>query len=173
MFLAIFQHPALYTSMFSSIHNIIELFLLYLTLTRSRISWYFFLLLQNKQDTWFLYISHPHQSGFNYGACWWESPSSSLQGSQCSLQCWSYRSGIPHLCNELSEVNSISLSRYPCSALWSTNGAAIGTVLAVSVSQYFGQVAFRRAVNGLGLAIVIPGLQSFIVGTVITGFDTC
>jgi len=33
---------------------------------------------------------------------------------------------------------------------------------AVGVSQYFGQVAFWRAVNGVGLAIVIPALQSFI-----------
>ncbi|KAJ1288611.1 hypothetical protein BS78_02G101200 [Paspalum vaginatum] len=45
---------------------------------------------------------------------------------------------------------------------------AIGTVFwalstgAVGVSQHFGQVAFWRAVNGLGLAIVIPALQSFI-----------
>ena len=44
----------------------------------------------------------------------------------------------------------------------------IGTVFwalstgAVGVSQHFGQVAFWRAVNGLGLAIVIPALQSFI-----------
>jgi hypothetical protein len=29
------------------------------------------------------------------------------------------------------------------------------------------------ALGGLGLAIVIPGLQSFIAGTVITWFDTC
>ncbi|KAF2921913.1 hypothetical protein DAI22_07g070300 [Oryza sativa Japonica Group] len=45
---------------------------------------------------------------------------------------------------------------------------AIGTVFwalstgAVGVSQHFRQVAFWRAVNGLGLAIVIPALQSFI-----------
>ena len=45
---------------------------------------------------------------------------------------------------------------------------AIGTVFwalstgAVGVSQHFQQVAFWRAVNGLGLAIVIPALQSFI-----------
>uniref|UniRef100_A0ACD5XA46 Uncharacterized protein n=2 Tax=Avena sativa TaxID=4498 RepID=A0ACD5XA46_AVESA len=45
---------------------------------------------------------------------------------------------------------------------------AIGTVFwaistgAVGVSQYFQQVAFWRGVNGLGLAIVIPSLQSFI-----------
>jgi MFS family permease len=45
---------------------------------------------------------------------------------------------------------------------------AIGTVFwaistgAVGVSQYFQQVAFWRGVNGVGLAIVIPALQSFI-----------
>jgi MFS family permease len=45
---------------------------------------------------------------------------------------------------------------------------AIGTVFwaistgAVGVSQYFQQVAFWRGVNGVGLAIVIPSLQSFI-----------
>ncbi|CAD6226157.1 unnamed protein product [Miscanthus lutarioriparius] len=33
---------------------------------------------------------------------------------------------------------------------------------AVGASQHFRQVAFWRAVNGLGLAIVIPALQSFI-----------
>jgi hypothetical protein len=25
--------------------------------------------LQNKEDSWFFCISHPHQSGFDYGAC--------------------------------------------------------------------------------------------------------
>ncbi|CAK9153091.1 unnamed protein product [Ilex paraguariensis] len=39
---------------------------------------------------------------------------------------------------------------------WAFSTAAVG------VSQYFGQVAFWRAVNGLGLAIVIPALQSYI-----------
>ncbi|CAK9153096.1 unnamed protein product [Ilex paraguariensis] len=39
---------------------------------------------------------------------------------------------------------------------WALSTAAVG------VSQYFWQVAFLRAVNGLGLAIVIPALQSFI-----------
>ncbi|KAL9270553.1 spinster-like protein [Drosera capensis] len=45
---------------------------------------------------------------------------------------------------------------------------AIGTICwglstaAVGASQQFGQVAFWRAVNGVGLAIVIPALQSFI-----------
>jgi len=41
-------------------------------------------------------------------------------------------------------------------AFWALSTGAVG------VSQYFGQVAFWRAVNGFGLAIVIPALQSFI-----------
>ncbi|KVH92325.1 Major facilitator superfamily, partial [Cynara cardunculus var. scolymus] len=36
---------------------------------------------------------------------------------------------------------------------------------AVGGSRYFSQVAFWRAVNGFGLAIVIPALQSFIADT--------
>ncbi|KAI3768068.1 hypothetical protein L2E82_18500 [Cichorium intybus] len=36
---------------------------------------------------------------------------------------------------------------------------------AVGGSHYFSQVAFWRAVNGIGLAIVIPALQSFIADT--------
>lgn len=39
---------------------------------------------------------------------------------------------------------------------WALSTAAVGA------SQYFLQVAFWRAVNGFGLAIVIPALQSFI-----------
>ncbi|CAK9153097.1 unnamed protein product [Ilex paraguariensis] len=39
---------------------------------------------------------------------------------------------------------------------WAFSTAAVG------FSQYFWQVAILRAVNGLGLAIVIPALQSFI-----------
>ncbi|GAB2279715.1 hypothetical protein Dimus_014355 [Dionaea muscipula] len=39
---------------------------------------------------------------------------------------------------------------------WALSTAAVGA------SQHFGQVAFWRAVNGVGLAIVIPALQSFI-----------
>lgn len=41
-------------------------------------------------------------------------------------------------------------------ACWALSTAAVG------VSQQFLQVAFWRALNGLGLAIVIPALQSFI-----------
>lgn len=39
---------------------------------------------------------------------------------------------------------------------WALSTAAVGT------SKYFVQVAFWRAINGFGLAIVIPALQSFI-----------
>ncbi|CAK9153092.1 unnamed protein product [Ilex paraguariensis] len=42
------------------------------------------------------------------------------------------------------------------SLCWALSTAAVG------ISQYFWQVAFLRAVNGVGLAIVIPALQSFI-----------
>eukprot|EP01018_Ginkgo_biloba_P031930 Gb_38316 [translate_table: standard] len=42
---------------------------------------------------------------------------------------------------------------------WALSTAAVG------MCQYFEQVAFWRAVNGIGLAIVIPALQSFIADT--------
>lgn len=46
---------------------------------------------------------------------------------------------------------------------WAVSTAAVG------VSQRFIQVAFWRAVNGLGLAIVIPALQSFIADSYLDG----
>lgn len=52
---------------------------------------------------------------------------------------------------------------------------AMGTVFwalstaAVGASQQFRQVAFWRAVNGFGLAIVIPALQSFIADSYLDG----
>ncbi|GAB4847104.1 hypothetical protein Ancab_026114 [Ancistrocladus abbreviatus] len=52
---------------------------------------------------------------------------------------------------------------------------AIGTIFwalstaAVGASQHFAQVAFWRAVNGVGLAIVIPALQSFIADSYVDG----
>ncbi|KAK1433266.1 hypothetical protein QVD17_10175 [Tagetes erecta] len=42
---------------------------------------------------------------------------------------------------------------------WAVSTGAVGG------SHYFNQVAFWRAINGLGLAIVIPALQSFIADT--------
>ncbi|XP_021757942.1 uncharacterized protein LOC110722975 [Chenopodium quinoa] len=46
---------------------------------------------------------------------------------------------------------------------WAVSTAAVG------VSQQFMQVAFWRAVNGFGLAIVIPALQSFIADSYLEG----
>lgn len=52
---------------------------------------------------------------------------------------------------------------------------AMGTVFwaistaAVGASQKFMQVAFWRAINGFGLAIVIPALQSFIADSYLEG----
>lgn len=46
---------------------------------------------------------------------------------------------------------------------WALSTAAVGA------SQHFMQVAFWRAVNGVGLAIVIPALQSFIADSYLDG----
>ena len=46
---------------------------------------------------------------------------------------------------------------------WALSTAAVGS------SQYFRQIAFWRAVNGFGLAIVIPALQSFIADSYMDG----
>ena len=46
---------------------------------------------------------------------------------------------------------------------WAVSTAAVG------MSQRFAHVAFWRAVNGLGLAIVIPALQSFIADSYLDG----
>ncbi|XP_020573824.1 putative glycerol-3-phosphate transporter 3 [Phalaenopsis equestris] len=48
-------------------------------------------------------------------------------------------------------------------AFWSLSTAAVG------VSQHYQQVAFWRAINGFGLAIVIPALQSFIADSYMDG----
>ncbi|XP_072957789.1 uncharacterized protein [Typha angustifolia] len=48
-------------------------------------------------------------------------------------------------------------------ACWALSTAAVG------LSQHFRQVAFWRAVNGFGLAIVIPALQSFIADSYMDG----
>ncbi|RWW26409.1 hypothetical protein BHE74_00045507, partial [Ensete ventricosum] len=48
-------------------------------------------------------------------------------------------------------------------ACWALSTAAVG------VSQHFNQVAFWRAINGFGLAIVIPALQSFIADSYMDG----
>lgn len=46
---------------------------------------------------------------------------------------------------------------------WALSTAAVGA------SQHFLQVAFWRAINGFGLAIVIPSLQSFIANSYMDG----
>ncbi|XP_042495735.1 multidrug resistance protein 2-like isoform X1 [Macadamia integrifolia] len=46
---------------------------------------------------------------------------------------------------------------------WALSTAAVGA------SQHFLQVAFWRAINGVGLAIVIPALQSFIADSYLDG----
>lgn len=46
---------------------------------------------------------------------------------------------------------------------WALSTAAVGA------SQHFLQVAFWRAINGFGLAIVIPALQSFIADSYMDG----
>lgn len=46
---------------------------------------------------------------------------------------------------------------------WALSTAAVG------MSKYFFQVAFWRAINGFGLAIVIPALQSFIADSYMDG----
>ncbi|XP_042061110.1 uncharacterized protein LOC121805362 [Salvia splendens] len=46
---------------------------------------------------------------------------------------------------------------------WALSTAAVGA------SKYFFQVAFWRAINGFGLAIVIPALQSFIADSYMDG----
>ncbi|XP_077216536.1 uncharacterized protein LOC143851095 [Tasmannia lanceolata] len=46
---------------------------------------------------------------------------------------------------------------------WALSTAGVG------VSQHFHQVAFWRAINGFGLAIVIPALQSFIADSYLDG----
>lgn len=48
-------------------------------------------------------------------------------------------------------------------AFWAISTAAVG------LSQHFQQVAFWRAINGLGLAIVIPVLQSLIADSYAAG----
>ncbi|PON31850.1 Major facilitator [Parasponia andersonii] len=70
------------------------------------------------------------------------------------------RNFIQGLASPLAGVLVIKYDRPTVLAMgtfcWALSTAAVG------VSQRFMQVAFWRAVNGIGLAIVIPALQSFI-----------
>lgn len=70
------------------------------------------------------------------------------------------RNFVQALSSPLAGVLALHYNRPSVIALgtvfWALSTAAVG------VSQHFQQVAFWRAINGFGLAIVIPALQSFI-----------
>ncbi|XP_027068592.1 uncharacterized protein [Coffea arabica] len=83
------------------------------------------------------------------------------------------RNFIQGLASPIAGILAISYDRPTVLAVgtlcWALSTAAVG------VSQYFLQVACWRAVNGFGLAIVIPALQSFIADSYVdrvrgTGF---
>ncbi|KAG8642581.1 hypothetical protein MANES_12G098100v8 [Manihot esculenta] len=77
------------------------------------------------------------------------------------------RNFMQGLASPLAGVLVISYDRPAVLAMgtlcWSLSTAAVGA------SQHFLQVAFWRAVNGFGLAIVIPALQSFIADSYMDG----
>ncbi|GAV76764.1 MFS_1 domain-containing protein [Cephalotus follicularis] len=77
------------------------------------------------------------------------------------------RNFVQGLSSPLAGVLVISYDRPTVLAIgtlcWALSTAAVG------VSQHFLQVAFWRAVNGFGLAIVIPALQSFIADRYMDG----
>jgi MFS family permease len=70
------------------------------------------------------------------------------------------RNVVQGLASPLAGVLVINYDRPTVLAMgtfcWALSTAAVGA------SQHFRQVAFWRAINGFGLAIVIPALQSFI-----------
>lgn len=70
------------------------------------------------------------------------------------------RNFVQGLASPIAGVLAINYDRPKVLAIgifcWALSTAAVG------VSKYFFQVAFWRAINGIGLAIVIPSLQSFI-----------
>ncbi|KAM7250807.1 hypothetical protein ACFE04_022690 [Oxalis oulophora] len=77
------------------------------------------------------------------------------------------RNFVQGLASPLAGVLVINYDRPTVLAIgtlcWALSTAAVGA------SQRFMQVAFWRAVNGLGLAIVIPALQSFIADSYMDG----
>lgn len=77
------------------------------------------------------------------------------------------RNFVQGLASPLAGVLVINYERPTVLAIgtlcWALSTAAVGA------SQQFLQVAFWRAVNGLGLAIVIPALQSFIADSYMDG----
>ncbi|XP_047320155.1 putative glycerol-3-phosphate transporter 2 [Impatiens glandulifera] len=77
------------------------------------------------------------------------------------------RNFVQGLASPLAGILAINHDRPTVLAMgtmcWALSTAAVG------VSQRFIQVAFWRAVNGFGLAIVIPALQSFIADSYLDG----
>lgn len=77
------------------------------------------------------------------------------------------RNFVQGLASPLAGILVISYDRPTVLAMgtlcWALSTAAVGA------SQHLMQVAFWRAVNGFGLAIVIPALQSFIADSYLDG----
>ncbi|GFY94007.1 major facilitator superfamily protein [Actinidia rufa] len=77
------------------------------------------------------------------------------------------RNFVQGLASPLAGILVISYDRPTVLAMgtlcWALSTAAVGA------SHHFQQVAFWRAVNGFGLAIVIPALQSFIADSYLDG----
>ncbi|KAE8651955.1 hypothetical protein Csa_006366 [Cucumis sativus] len=77
------------------------------------------------------------------------------------------RNFVQGLCSPLAGILVLSYDRPKVLAMgtfcWALSTAAVG------ISLEFKQVAFWRAVNGFGLAIVIPALQSFIADSYMDG----
>jgi MFS family permease len=77
------------------------------------------------------------------------------------------RNAVQGLASPLAGVLVINYDRPTVLAMgtfcWALSTAAVGA------SQRFHQVAFWRAINGFGLAIVIPALQSFIADSYMDG----
>ncbi|XP_051127516.1 uncharacterized protein LOC127248956 [Andrographis paniculata] len=77
------------------------------------------------------------------------------------------RNFVQGLASPLAGVLAINYDRPQVLAVgilcWALSTAAVGA------SKYFFQVAFWRAINGFGLAIVIPALQSFIADSYMDG----
>lgn len=77
------------------------------------------------------------------------------------------RNFVQGLCSPLAGILVLSYDRPKVLAMgtfcWALSTAAVG------ISLEFKQVAFWRALNGFGLAIVIPALQSFIADSYMDG----
>lgn len=77
------------------------------------------------------------------------------------------RNFVQGLASPIAGVLAINYDRPAVLAIgivcWALSTAAVGA------SKYFSQVVFWRAINGFGLAIVIPSLQSFIADSYMDG----